>query len=61
MKRAIKLTLICPIEIDDDVDVTNESELYDAESEAVAEELIGTEHLHDWCEQSIEDIGEWED
>ena len=61
MKRAIKLTLICPIEIDDDVDVTNEDALFDAENEAVQDDLFGTEFLHKWCEQDIEDIGEWEE
>jgi len=35
MKRVAKITIICPIEIDDDVDVTNETELGDALSEAV--------------------------
>ena len=60
MKRVAKITIICPIEIDDDVDVTNEAELYEALSEAVGEDLFGTEYLSKWDELSIEDNGEWE-
>ena len=48
MKRVAKITIICPIEIDDDVDVTNESELGDALSEAVGEDLFSTEYLSKW-------------
>ena len=61
MKRVAKITIICPIEIDDDVDTTNETELGDALSEAVGEDLFGTEYLSKWDELSIEDKGEWED
>lgn len=61
MKRVAKITMICPIEIDDDVDVTNETELNDALSEAVGEDLFSTEYLCKWDELEIEDKGEWED
>ena len=61
MKRVVKLTIICPMEIDDDVDVTNETELYDALNEAVGEDLFSTEYLSKWDELEIEDKGEWED
>ena len=61
MKRVTKITIICPIEIDDDVDVTNESELGDALSDAVEEDLFSTEYLSKWDELEIEDKGEWED
>ena len=61
MKRVTKITIICPIEIDDDVDVTNESELGDALSDAVEEDLFSTEYLSKWDELGIEDKGEWED
>ena len=61
MKRAIRLYLVCPIEIDDDVDITDEEALHDAEVEAVEDELFGTDHLSKWDEQIIEDIGKWED
>ena len=61
MKRVVKLTIICPMEIDDDVDVTNEAELDDALSEAVEEDLFSTEYLSKWGELRIEDKGEWEE
>lgn len=61
MKRAIKLTLICPIEIDDDVDVSDEKALDEAEADAVNLELFTTDNLCNWNELDIEDIGEWED
>ncbi len=61
MKRVTKITIICPIEIDDDVDVTNETELDDALEEAVGEDLFSTEYLSKWDELVIEDKGEWED
>jgi hypothetical protein len=49
------------IDIDDDVDETNETELGDALSEAVGEDLFSTEYLSKWDELDIEDKGEWED
>ena len=61
MKRVVKLTIFCPMEIDDDVDVTNEAELDDALSEAVEEDLFSTEYLSKWGELRIEDKGEWEE
>lgn len=60
MKRVAKITIICPIEIDDDVDVTNETELNDVLSEAVEEDLFSTEYLSKWGELTIGDRGEWE-
>lgn len=61
MKRAIRLYIVCPIEIDDDVDITDEEALHEAEVEAVGEELFSTEYLCKWDEQIIQDIGKWED
>ena len=61
MKRVVKLTIICPMEIDDDVDVTNEAELDEALNEAVGEDLFSTEYLSKWDELEIEDKGEWEE
>lgn len=62
MERVAKITIICPIEIDDETDVTNESELYDALKEAVHEDLFTTKYLDEWDELEIEDMGEsWED
>lgn len=61
MKRVVKLTIICPIEIDDDVDVTNENELNDALSEEVEGDLFTTGYLSKWDELVIEDKGEWEE
>lgn len=61
MKRVVKLTIICPMEIDDDVDVTNEAELDEALNEAVGEDLFSTEYLGKWDELQIEDKGEWEE
>lgn len=62
MERVAKITIICPIEIDDETDVTNESELYDALREAVHGDLFTTEYLDRWDELEIEDMGEvWEE
>lgn len=61
MKRVVKLTIICPMEIDDDVDVTNDAELDEALNEAVGEDLFSTEYLSKWDELQIEDKGEWEE
>lgn len=61
MKRVVKLTIICPMEIDDDVDVTNEAELDEALNEAVGEDLFSTEYLSKWDELQIEDKGKWEE
>lgn len=61
MEREVKITIICPIEIDDDVvDVTNADELYDAEVEAVNNDLLNTEYLDRWRELRIDDMGESE-
>ena len=60
MTRVAKITIICPIEIDD-VDVTNETELNDVLSEEVEGDLFTTGHLSRWSELVIEDKGEWED
>lgn len=57
MKRAIKITMVCPIDIDD-VDV---NDLESAELDAVKEELFSTENLYHWDELQVEDICEWED
>lgn len=62
MERVAKITIICPIEIDDETDVTNKTELYDALREAVQEDLFTTEYLDRWDELEIVDMGEvWED
>ena len=62
MERVAKITIICPIEIDDWVDVTNKTELYDALREAVEDDLFTTEYLDRWDELEIVDMGEvWED
>jgi len=58
MKRAIKITMVCPVEIDDDVGA---NDLESAEMDAVKEELFSTEHLCDWDELQVEDMCEWED
>lgn len=50
MKRVAKITIICDIEIDDETDVTNESELYDALREAVHEDLFSTQYLDECIE-----------
>lgn len=60
MKRVAKITMICPIEIDDGVDATNETELNDALSEAVGDDLFSTEYLRKWDGLEVEDKGEWE-
>lgn len=61
MKRIAKITIICPIEIDDVVDVTNENELNEALSDAIGEDIFCTEYLSNWDELSFEDVGEWEE
>ena len=61
MKRIAKITIICPIEIDEDVDVTNETKLNDALGEAVGEDLFSTDYLSKWDELVIEDIGGWKE
>lgn len=62
MERVAKITIICPIEIDDEVDTTKATELYDALKESVYEDLITTQYLDRWDELEIEDMGEvWED
>ena len=61
MKRIAKITIICPIEIDDEVDVTNENELNEALSDAIGEDIFCTEYLSNWDELSFEDVGEWEE
>ena len=58
MKRAIKITMVCPIEIDDDVST---NDLEDAEIDAVKDELFCTEHLCHWDELQVENICECED
>ena len=61
MKRIAKITIICPIEIDNDVDVTNETELNEALSESVGEDIFSTDYLSRWDELVVEDKGEWEE
>ncbi len=61
MKRIAKITIICPIEIDDDVDVTNETELNEALSESVEDDIFSTDYLSRWDELAVEDAGEWEE
>lgn len=62
MERVAKITIICSIEIDDEVDTTNETELYNALRESVHEDLFSTQYLDDWDELDIVDMGEvWED
>lgn len=62
MKRVVKVSIICAIEIEDDVDVTNKNELYNALKESVHEDLFSTQYLDDWDELDIVDMGEvWED
>ena len=61
MKRIAKITIICPIEIDDDVDVTNETELNEALIESVEEDIFSTDYLSRWDELEVEDAGEWEE
>lgn len=58
MEREVKITIICPIEIDD---VTNAEELYNAEVEAINNDLLNTEYLDRWRELSVDDMGECED
>ena len=58
MERVVKITIICSIEIDDEVDVTKATELYDALKEAVEDDLFSTEYLDRWDELRIEDMGE---
>lgn len=57
MKRAIKITMVCPIEIDD----VDADDLENAEMDAVKEELFSAEYLCQWDELQVEDICEWED
>ena len=61
MKRAIKVTLVCPIEIDDDVDVNDIETLEKEESEAVKDDLFSTDYLDRWESLEVEDIGEWQE
>lgn len=64
MTREAKITIICPVDIDDiddEVDVTNETELYDALKKAVRKDLFTTEYLAHWDKLEIEDMGECED
>lgn len=62
MERVAKITIICPIEIDDEVDLNNKTELYEALKESVHEDLFTTEYLDRWDELEIEDMGEvWEE
>lgn len=62
MKRVIKVSIICAIEIDDEVDLNNKTKLYEALKESVNEDLFFTEYLSEWDELDIEDMGEvWED
>lgn len=60
MKRVIKITMICPMDIDDNIDISDESELNSALMEAVGDDLFSTDYLSNWDELSIEDMGEWE-
>lgn len=60
MKRAIKITIVCPIDIDE-VDANDLEDLESAELDAVKEELFSTEHLCHWDELQVEDMCEWED
>lgn len=61
MKRAIKVTMVCPIEIDDETDVNDVAEIESRESEAVQDDLFGTEFLDKWESLEVSDIGEWEE
>lgn len=58
MKRAIKITMVCPIEIDDEVDA---NDIENAEMDAIKEDLFSTEYLCQWDELRVEDMCEWED
>ena len=61
MKRAIKVTMVCPIEIGDDADVNDIEEIESRESEAVQDDLFGTEYLDKWESLEVSDIGEWQE
>ena len=65
MKRAVKVTIICPVEIDDDIDeesmLTEKEQIENAESEVISEDLFTTEYLSEWDELGVEDLGEWEE
>ena len=61
MKRSIKIILVCPIEIDDDLDVNDIDEIETREIDAVEEELFCTEHLNEWESLEVSDICEWEE
>ena len=61
MKRAIKVTMVCPIEIGDDADVNDREEIESRESEAVQDDLFGTEYLDKWESLEVSDIGEWQE
>ena len=58
MKRVIKVTIICEVDIDDEVDVLNETELNEALDEVVQDDLFCTEYLNNWDTLIIDDIGE---
>lgn len=61
MKRAIKVTLVCPIEIDDDIDINDIEKLESEESDAVQEDLFSTDYISKWESLEVEDICEWEE
>jgi hypothetical protein len=61
MKRAIKVTMICPIEIDDDTDINDIEEIESRESEAVEDDMFCTEYLCKWESLEVSDIGEWQE
>ena len=61
MWRAIKVTLVCPIEIEDDVDVNDIKLLKREERDAVKEDLFKTDYLGEWESLEVEDIKEWEE
>ena len=61
MKRAIEVTMVCPIEIDDDADVNDIEEIESREIEAVQDDLFGTEYLEKWESLEVSDIGEWQE
>lgn len=61
MKRAIKVTMVCPIEIGDDADVNDIEEIESRECEAVQDDLFGTEYLDKWESLEVSDIGEWQE
>lgn len=61
MKRAIKITMICPIEIGDDADINDIEDLESRESEAVQDDLFLTDYLEKWDSLEVSDIGAWEE